>query len=710
VPRSEQFPHYIRFVFPNPREVHARAVSGERIRRLRAALATDQPKGYQLGTDRVCDPAETVDRVMPLATAAGVTRLAEVTRLDTVGVPVWCAIRPVSTNLSVSQGKGLSGDAARASAIMESLEMWHAEQHSIELTTATLNELRSADLPTVEVSRLERYSRPEGGPVDELDTDTPIRWTVGWDLIKQTAPFVPYEVVHCDGSLPLHPGEGVFQRGSNGLASGNNLTEAVLHALYEVVEREQQRQQVDWTARRIRLETLSDPDLLDIVEAFDRAGVDIGLYDATGTCGIATVIALGRTRDGVDIATINTVPHAFGAGAHLSRTIAASRALTELAQVRATVIAGSRDDIARPVYQDWAEEDAEVRSLLEIEPTVDFSTLPTSSNTHLSDDLSVVLAQLTGAGFEQVVVCDLSLDDSRNSAMLGDPAPVMSVVKVIVPGMRLEAEPGPPPKPMPDLPAGAPAGHIAPLDLDAVRRTGIAVFAGPTLPDGLGRDLIDAAWLPPAECGDIWRVVRAGAHTVIVIDGRYASVPAPWHKEFHWALARGVRVIGAGSIGALRAAELRSLGMIGVGQVVRLYTDRVISGDDEVAVAHADASSGWRQLNDALVDCRYHLSDAARQGVISDDDADAVLDALRATFYPLRSLADAARRALDAPSARAVIEHVRTLPRQKQLDALEALRLAATPAGAKSATGAPPFADTSAWGVVVRTEADWPVR
>ena len=84
-------------------------------------------KRFRDGSHRVCPPEETWERIAPLLPQAGITRLADVTRLDVVGLPVWQAVRPGSRNLSVSQGKGTTPAAARVSAAMESLELWHAE-------------------------------------------------------------------------------------------------------------------------------------------------------------------------------------------------------------------------------------------------------------------------------------------------------------------------------------------------------------------------------------------------------------------------------------------------------------------------------------------------------------------------------------------------------------------------------------------------------
>jgi ribosomal protein S12 methylthiotransferase accessory factor len=103
-------------------------------------------KAFLRGTHRVCSPEETWERIQPAFGPAGLTRVADVTRLDVIGIPVFQAVRPRSRNLSVSQGKGATPMAARVSAAMEALELWHAEDvsHLPRRTAST----RSSGVPT----------------------------------------------------------------------------------------------------------------------------------------------------------------------------------------------------------------------------------------------------------------------------------------------------------------------------------------------------------------------------------------------------------------------------------------------------------------------------------------------------------------------------------------------------------------------------------
>lgn len=142
----------------------------------------------------------------------------------------------------------------------------------------------------------------------------------------------------------------------------------------------------------------------------------------------------------------------------------------------------------------------------------------------------------------------------------------------------------------------------------------IPVFAGPSL---VGWNVEPPfVRLPPAGAGDMLRLLAGPACTVVLIDGVFGTRPAVWHKEILLLMARGFRVIGAASMGALRAAELAPFGMIGCGGVYRAYADGRITADDEVAVTHAPMVLGARPLSLAQVDVRASLCAAVRAGVI----------------------------------------------------------------------------------------------
>ena len=188
-------------------------------------------KRYTTGTHRVFAPEETLERMRPHWKTFGVTRLANVTGLDRIGIPVIMAIRPNSRSVAVSQGKGTDLSAAKASALMETVETWHAERISVptlygscEDLSRTHNLCSPYDLPQVQASRFDPSRR--------------LLWIEAEDLMSGTAAWIPFEMVHTDYTVPAPSGQGCFPCTSNGLASGNTLIEAQVHGICEVIERD----------------------------------------------------------------------------------------------------------------------------------------------------------------------------------------------------------------------------------------------------------------------------------------------------------------------------------------------------------------------------------------------------------------------------------------------------------------------------------------
>ena len=161
------------------------------------------------------------------------------------------------------------------------------------------------------------------------------------------------------------------------------------------------------------------------------------------------------------------------------------------------------------------------------------------------------------------------------------------------------------------------------------------VFLGPSLGRDAPASTPDLAILPPAARGDLYRAATAGARIVGLVDGYFDGVPAVAHKEILWAIDSGVRVLGAASMGALRAAELAPYGMEGVGEIYAAFAGG-LEGDDEVAVLHGPAETGWMALSEAMVDVRATLAAATGAGVLDPATAEAVASAAKALFYKER--------------------------------------------------------------------------
>ena len=163
----------------------------------------------------------------------------------------------------------------------------------------------------------------------------------------------------------------------------------------------------------------------------------------------------------------------------------------------------------------------------------------------------------------------------------------------------------------------------------------IAVFLGPSLDVKTAEEILPATYLPPAKRGDLAAAVRDGVDIICLIDGVFHQDAAVAHREILYALKQGVRVIGASSMGALRAAEMDTLGMEGIGEIYRMYKSGELVSDDEVALVF-DTVSGMA-LSEPLINIRCTLEKAEQGGVITPKDRAALFVAARSLFYPART-------------------------------------------------------------------------
>ena len=218
----------------------------------------------------------------------GITRIANVTGLDNIGIPVVMVCRPNSRGLSVSQGKGLDLHEAKVSGIMEAVELFHAENIDRPLVFETYSRLR----------RQVRVAEPSllPGTADKVfHPNLQIFWIEGRDLLNDASVWVPNELVHADFCLPRPRGAGRFMQTSLGLAAGNEFLEAVVHGVCEVIESDScslwdllPPKQGEKT--KIRLETVNDPACRKVLDAFKDAGVAVAAWDVTSDLGVPTVM------------------------------------------------------------------------------------------------------------------------------------------------------------------------------------------------------------------------------------------------------------------------------------------------------------------------------------------------------------------------------------------------------------------------------------
>ena len=207
----------------------------------------------------------------------------------------------------------------------------------------------------------------------------------------------------------------------------------------------------------------------------------------------------------------------------------------------------------------------------------------------------------------------------------------------------------------------------------------VVVFVGPTLHGENPGVVLDANYSGPAAQGDVLRAALNEQTRVIgIIDGFFERAPSVWHKEILWAMARGVHVFGAGSIGALRAVELGAFGMEGVGKVYEDFAAGHLEDDDEVAVIHAPEEFHYRPITEAMVDVRATIAAAEAAGIISSRSHEILVHAAKALFYRDRVYPRILASALDLGADDSDIQALKDyLPHgrigQKRADAIQML-------------------------------------
>lgn len=371
-------------------------------------------KGYFEGTHRTRAPEESLADFTRHMPAMGITRIGNVTGLDRIGFPVCVAIRPNARALSTSQGKGRSLAAAKVSALMEAVETWHGERPKGEIRIASHAELkRETAMPPL-------YDFPVRADA-ELSETHPLPWINGWDLMTGKPSWLPLETVSNNfvegGQRP------VFLRSTNGLASGNHMLEAVVHALCEVIERDAlTMSSLSGGGLAICPRSVPDPDLAMLLEELEAKEVAVFLTDRTVDTRVPTFTC--ELIDNPESPMWRALPQVDGHGAHLDYSVALSRAVTEAIQARATVISGSRDDLFPQDYRDATSIEHQLRRISE-RGGAPLVTDWIDAADSFEADLDILLERLRGVGVRHVLICDLSRGE------FGIP-----VVKVVVPGLE----------------------------------------------------------------------------------------------------------------------------------------------------------------------------------------------------------------------------------------------------------------------------------
>jgi hypothetical protein len=209
--------------------------------------------------------------------------------------------------------------------------------------------------------------------------------------------------------------------------------------------------------------------------------------------------------------------------------------------------------------------------------------------------------------------------------------------------------------------------------IEAASQRPILVFLGPTLPLVDAAAILDCTFLPPAAQGDVLLAAHAfRPRAMVLIDGQFEDRPAVRHKEILWAMAHGIIMVGAASMGALRAAELSKFGMIGVGLIYRWYRRWPLAPDDAVAVHSAPPELGFLPLTDSMIDLQLTFSSLMRRNLITPKERNRMTSIARGINFRDRSIEKIIGEAgLKVDGLSEIRKHV---VRQKRFDALLSLQ------------------------------------
>ena len=378
-------------------------------------------KGFCKGTHRLCSPDETYEKIVKSTFDCGLTRHADITGLDCIGLPVTLAIRPNSMTLAVSSGKGLTQMAALVSGYMEAYELYHCERYPFPTLLASYEEIKQKYLAP----------HPHQFPMKKnalFHEKWPMRWVIGWDLVTQGEIALPLMAVSLDYRLlqnspffELNP----FERTSNGVSSGNHFLEAVCSGIYEVIERDaiycHSYAQPGYFPPKVNLGTIHDDPIASVLDKIKRGVAAVELFDCSVDTGVHVFEAFIYDDQ------VRGQGVGMGYGAHLDPETAMLRAITEALQGRLVYISGARDDIFSSNFQLFKKSDDE-KSIAQIknkEAVIDPRSYVDQSMKTFEEEIHVLIEKLAAVGVAHVVVFNLAFDHS--------PFPV---VKVVIPGLE----------------------------------------------------------------------------------------------------------------------------------------------------------------------------------------------------------------------------------------------------------------------------------
>lgn len=403
-------------------------------------------------SSRIKPVEETIKTILPVSSNIGITRLADITNMDILGIPNFSAVLPGTEDyIWVYSGKGPTRMDAKASALMESIERYSSLPSG--------NRKKMIQGSYKEVSKVSKILHPSNvvePMILEYDDEMIMDFLSGYDLVNNERILIPAPLALFRYS-PKPPAINPFAyHHTNGLASGNVLEEAICHSLCELIERdatslaELNASALPYNFLRTMTKYLSDngleidpvdgtefvdddskyPDvdisnidfkpISNLVKKFNDAKIPLIIKDITSPIGIPTFNA-----SSIEWITEDYGYLAEGHGTHPDARIALLRAITEVSQTRAANIQGARDDLRKISYGNSNSDEKKTWQFMKSKNTIQFSEIKSFIHDDILDDINFILSRLVSNGLKQVIVVDLT-----------NPQIMIPVVRTIVPGLE----------------------------------------------------------------------------------------------------------------------------------------------------------------------------------------------------------------------------------------------------------------------------------
>lgn len=419
---------------------------------LKPIMLRSQKKLKGKVSSRTKSVQETLNTILPVSSKIGITRLADITDMDILGIPNFSAVLPGTEDyIWVYSGKGATKLDAKASALMESIERY--------CSLPSGNQKKMIQGSYKEVSKMSKTLHPSNvvePMLVEYDEDMIMDFLLGYDLINSEQILVPTPLALFRYSAKPPAINPFAYHHTNGLASGNVLEEAICHSLCEVIERdatslaELHASALPYNTLRTMTKYLSDNGMdidpinstefvdddtkysdvdisnidfepvSNLVKRFNDSNISLMIKDITSPIGIPTFNA-----SSIEWITENYGYLAEGHGTHPDARIALLRAITEVSQTRAANIQGARDDLRKISYGNSNSDEKKTWQFMKSKNSIPFSEIKSYVNDDILDDIKLILSRLRSNGLNQVIVVDLT-----------NPQIKIPVVRTIVPGLE----------------------------------------------------------------------------------------------------------------------------------------------------------------------------------------------------------------------------------------------------------------------------------